>query len=79
MWKTKEGTESDGRWKEEVNEDTGESSIKIHSPKLVKLYCNPNSCIFELNGRLATCMTCGKEVDFIPGIHMMIGGKIVNI
>lgn len=79
MWKTKEGTEGDGRWKEEINTDTGESSIKIHSPKLVALFCNPNDHNFNLDGRVATCLICGKEVDFVPGLHKMDGGKIVNI
>lgn len=79
MWKTKEGTEDDGRWKEEVNELTGESSIKLHEPKMVAMFCKPIDHNYQLDGRHAVCTICGQERSFIPGLHELKGGKIVNI
>lgn len=79
MWKTKEGTEHDGRWKEEVNTVTGESSIKLHQPKVVATFCNPQEHNFKLDGRISTCMVCGQQRNFIPGLHEIKGGQLVNI
>lgn len=79
MWQTKEGTENDGRWKEEINTLTGESSIKFHEPKLVASFCKSSDHYYELEGRVATCMNCGQQRDFIPGLHKLDGGKLVSI
>ena len=67
MWEHKTGN---GRWKNYVNSETGEQSIKNHELKLVKTWCAEHRLpeIVPAN-RLVNCLDCGQEVKYIVGIH----------
>lgn len=76
-WEHKGG---EGRWKEYVNTDTGESSIKEHTLKTIWTSCPKNMCRYELTDapkRECTCMKCGAMTTFIVGLQSLVDGKIV--
>lgn len=78
-WQHKGGT---GRWKEWVNSDTGESSLKTHALKTVYQSCPTDQCHFELTNSAArecTCVKCGRIEHFIVGLQALIDGKIVTV
>ena len=82
MWELKKGTEDKGRWKEYLNSDTGESSIKEHKLKTVWQSCPPDKCYYELTNpktRECTCVKCGAHYYFVLGIQILRNGKIVSI
>ena len=57
-----------GIWTEYVNEETGESSIKVHKLKTVWKSCGNKSHDFELTGnRELTCKKCKFVLTFTPG------------
>ncbi|MCH9739502.1 MAG: hypothetical protein K0U38_01485 [Epsilonproteobacteria bacterium] len=57
-----------GIWKERINETTGESSIKEHTPKVVWKSCKAGSHSYKLSGnREITCDKCGLMSAFVPG------------
>lgn len=78
-WKHKQGT---GLWAEYVHEDTGESTLKEHKPKVIWESCPPYKCYYELTNsaeRECTCRKCGAKVRFVLGIQILQNGKIVSI
>lgn len=78
-WEHKSG---EGRWKEYVNSETGESTIKLHKPKIVWESCPPDKCYYELTEprlRECTCNKCGAKIRFVLGIQILQKGKIVAI
>jgi len=78
-WELKGGT---GRWKEYINSETGESSIKEHQLKTVWQSCPKGKCHFELTDspkRECTCQNCGAITNFILGMQSLVKGKIVTI
>lgn len=78
-WQYKGG---EGRWKEYVNSDTGESSIKEHKLKTVWQSCPKGECVYELSDparRECTCTKCGSVTYFTLGMSKLIDGKIVNL
>lgn len=78
-WQYKGG---EGRWKEYVNSDTGESTIKEHKLKTVWQSCPKGECIFELSDprtRECTCTKCGSVTYFVLGMSKLLEGKIVNL
>lgn len=79
MWKFKGG---EGRWKEYVNEDTGESSIKEHKPKLVWKSCAKDQCYFEwldIPKREVKCRKCGKIRSIVIGMQELKDGQIKHL
>lgn len=82
MWELKKGTEDNGRWKEYINSDTGESSIKEHKLKTIWISCPPKKCYYELTNpstRECTCTKCGSIYNFVLGMQILQNGKIVNL
>lgn len=70
-----------GLWNVYENE-RGESSLKIHEPKLIWESCETKKHNFELTNsarRECTCTKCGFITTFIVGLQKLIDGKIVNI
>lgn len=65
-------------WQETIDE-SGKSSIELHTPKVVQTWCNPTHHNFEFlggNSRIAKCTICAHETPFIPGFHIIEKGKI---
>ena len=57
-----------GLWNETINEITGESSLKLHTPKVIWKSCNPNEHSFKItSNRELGCSKCGFIVNFTPG------------
>lgn len=76
MWIQK--TEDKGLWNEYVDDVTGESSIKLHTPKTVWRSCPNNGCIYELIGsREARCTKCGRVRSFVVGKETLVDGKFL--
>jgi len=78
-WEYKGGS---GRWKEYVNSDTGESTIKEHKLKTVWQSCPRNECTYELTNprtRECTCTKCGAITYFVLGMSKLVEGKIVPL
>ena len=76
-WEDKGGT---GRWKEYVNSETGESSLKIHKLRTVWQSCPKGECYFILTDsgkRECTCSKCGSIKRFILGMQNLVDGEIV--
>lgn len=71
-----------GLWNVYENEH-GESSLKIHEPKLVWQSCpTTDDCYFELTNspaRELTCTKCGRHTTFIVGMQALVDGKIVSL
>jgi len=75
-WDKKGG---EGRWTEYINEDTGESSLKIHELKIVKTWCPAGEhhfLIVDSNKRLAKCRKCGQELTFVVGRDRIEGEAV---
>lgn len=76
MWKFKGGS---GIWKEYVNSETNESSIKEIKTKVIKRFCkNHHFEISSANKREITCTECGLVSNYILGFHEIIDGKLVE-
>lgn len=76
MWEYKSGS---GRWANYVNSQTGEESIKKHTPLLVKEWCAIHRYTPDIpKNRIKECLVCGQETTFIVGIHEIVDGKIIN-
>lgn len=71
-----------GLWNVYENE-RGESSLKIHTPKTVWESCPTlDDCYFELTDspkRELTCKHCGRHTTFIVGLQALVDGKIVTV
>lgn len=71
-----------GLWNVYENE-SGESSLRIHTPKLVWQSCPTlDECYFEITDspkRELTCTKCGRHTTFIVGLQALIKGKIVSL
>lgn len=77
MWNYKGGQ---GIWKEYVNSETGESSIKELKTKRIKRLCKVHHFeISNANKREVTCQKCGQTANYILGFHKIVDGKIVPI
>lgn len=77
-WEQK--TTDQGRWNEYVNTDTGESSIKYHTPKVIWQSCTEKGHTFVLSGnREVTCTKCGQVKTMILGLQKLVDGKLVDI
>lgn len=75
MWEHKSGT---GRWKDFVNQETGEHSVKEHELKLVKKWCAVHRFGDQIpQNRELECLDCGQDVRFILGYHKLENGRIV--
>lgn len=77
MWVQK--TEDQGIWNEYVDDVTGESSIKEHTPKTVWQSCPEEDHYWELQDRTAVCKKCGAKLKIIIGLQKIIDGKIIPI
>jgi dissimilatory sulfite reductase (desulfoviridin) alpha/beta subunit len=75
-WKAKSGS---GLWTEYVNDQTGESSIGEHEPRVVKKWCPKGTHDFrivDIKKRLAKCIKCDQEVNFVVGKDKIDGDKV---
>lgn len=69
--------EETGRWQDHVNKETGEHSVKYHTPKLIWKSCKTNKHCFELTGnREVTCSKCGFVKPFVLGLEVLKDGKL---
>ena len=68
----------EGIWQNWENKTTGEKSLKLHKPKVVKKWCAENNHYWEIvkNG-VARCKKCGMERGFVLGLHKIQDGKFV--
>jgi len=88
MWTLKENVanpdsspEVKGLWNVYENEN-GESSLRVHTPKLIWQSCKPTEHYYELTDspkRELTCTKCGSHTTFIVGLQALIDGKIVSL
>lgn len=66
-------------WDEYVDEETGESTLEIHTPKKIS---NFDTCEHyyevEKNGHSVRCKNCGLGHTIVWGIQIVKDGKIVN-
>lgn len=79
MWS--DSNKGDGIWKERINQETGESSIKEHTLKVVKVWCLPKDHVFSdpIGGdREIVCKLCGYTAKFILGHHELKNGKLTE-
>lgn len=70
-----------GLWNVYENE-RGESSLRIHTPKTVWESCLPKDHYYELTNsprRELTCTKCGSTTTFIVGMQALVEGKIVSL
>ncbi len=82
MWKDKKDQDDEGLWKERVNDVTGESSIKILSPKTIWKSCKTGEHFFEwldVPKRIIQCKKCKLQKRIIIGMQKLIDGKIINL
>lgn len=76
-WEHKSG---DGRWKNHVNTETGEQSVKEHKLKVVQTWCAKDQHdyrITDVKKRIAECSKCKQEVIFVVGKHEIIDDKVL--
>lgn len=62
--------------------ELGQSSLKIHEPKVIWQSCENNDHYFELTNsgrRECTCKHCKVITTFIVGLQQLVDGKIINI
>ena len=66
-------------WKDTINPQSGEHSIKEITPKVVKTYCSDDDHFFELTPQhTVECKKCGLGRHFVLGRMKIIDGKIVS-
>ena len=78
MWEHKSG---EGIWEELVNSDTGESSVKTHTLKTIKVFCKPEDHYFvpvTPESRDVVCSKCGQGAFYVLGPQFLVDGKIVT-
>lgn len=78
MWELKGGQ---GIWEELVNSDTGESSIRTHDLKTIRVFCKPEDHYFvpvTPESRECICSKCGQGAYYVLGAQFIVNGKIVN-
>lgn len=79
-WELKKETADKGRWKEYINSETGESSIKLHTLRTVWQSCDKNDHDYILTGnREVTCEKCGFIKNFILGLQILRDKKLVPV
>jgi uncharacterized protein (UPF0248 family) len=75
MWEYVDGK---GLWKRYRNQETGEESIELHEPKVVKTWCPVHQFDDDIpRNRILTCNKCGQEVLYIAGYHELRDGKLI--
>jgi len=73
MW---EHIDGDGLWKRLKNSETGEESIKVHSPRVV-FTCTEHEFSNDIPpSRKISCIKCGQEITFVVGHHELKNGKL---
>jgi hypothetical protein len=61
-----------GIWTEYRNDQTGQSSLETHTPRVVWKACATHVFdTFVPPSRKITCLVCGQEVRFIVGKHRL--------
>lgn len=74
MWDYVDGR---GLWKKYKNTVTGEESIELHEPKVVKQWCPEHEFGDKIPpNRIIECKKCGQEVLFVVGYHELKNGKL---
>lgn len=79
QWKYKGGK---GLWREYINPETKESSIKNIEPTLIKQYCKANKHYFvqvSPSSRDCVCKKCGIGATYILGLQKLVNGKIISL
>lgn len=84
MWNTiqEENKDIGGLWTERINPITGESSLREHTPKVIKEWCLPDEHYFVMKDprdRILICDKCKYEAKFVLGMQKLIDGKLVEI
>lgn len=72
----------DNLWTERKDPVTGNSSIKTHELRVVKEWCKPEDHDFMYltpASRVVRCRLCGYEATYIPGVRILVNGKLVQI
>lgn len=72
----------EGLWQEYVNTDTKESSIALHTPREIQIFCKPSDHNFkQINStsREVVCSKCGIISNYILGLQKLQDGKIIDI
>lgn len=75
-WVEKGGS---GLWREHVNSQTGESSIRDHKLKKVGEWCDPEKHLYDGSvpqDRQITCIVCGQTRTFVLGFHDFNDGRL---
>lgn len=79
-WQPKGNSTKPGNplWNEYENEDTGESTLEIHTPQRISSY---DTCehFFVVDGHDAICKKCGFGQRFILGLQTIKNGEIINL
>lgn len=66
-WVLKDDSET-GIWSNYKNEETGEETIKLHTPKVVWESCKQGQHSYQITGnREMKCSKCNFVVSFVPG------------
>jgi hypothetical protein len=71
----------DGLWQNHKNSETGEQTIKTHTPKLIKKWCPDGEHIYSgevPTNRIITCLKCGQEAKFVVGLHVFKAGRLLS-
>lgn len=71
-----------GIWTNWKNKKTGEESVQIHNPKVVKQWCKSDEHDFKLvdpANRVIECTKCGYEQTFILGMQQFKNGRLINM
>ena len=72
----------EGRWKDWINPETGEHSVKNHELKVVQTWCEPDKHYYEHispSSRQVICKHCKQETYYVLGPYQLIDGKIVAV
>ena len=79
QWEFKQGK---GLWKEFINSETKESSIKHIEPTIVKSYCRAKKHYFVAlspSSRECVCRKCGIGATYVLGLQRLVKGKIISL
>lgn len=70
-----------GLWQNWKNTKTGEQSLRLHTPKVVKQWCAEEDHYFEQKHpqkRIAICKHCKMERPFVLGRDRLVDGKFLK-
>lgn len=74
LWELVEGQ---GLWQDLKNNQTGEHSIKSHTPRTVMQGCTDHYFVEEGQSRHVVCSKCGVGKRYVLGKQKLVNGKLV--